>query len=83
MVLIAEATGDGRAVHGTIAFVADGKVVEQRPLRVQGAASQIEYRLVGLPLGTHTLQARYLGSRIFPAADSPAVAHLVSAVRLR
>jgi hypothetical protein len=77
VVLVAEAGGDGRAVHGTIAFVADGKVVDQRALRVQGAASQIEFRLVGLAPGTHTLQARYSGSRIFGAADSPAVTHLV------
>jgi hypothetical protein len=76
-VLVADATGDGRAVHGAIAFVADGKVVDERPLRVQGVTSQIEYRLVGLAPGTHTLQARYLGSRVFAVAESPAVTHLV------
>jgi hypothetical protein len=77
VVLVAEAAGDGRPVHGTIAFVADGTVVDQSPLRVQGVTSQIEFRLTGLAPGTHTLQARYLGSRIFPATESPAVRHLV------
>jgi hypothetical protein len=77
VVLIAEATGDGRAVRGTIVFVADGKDVAESPLRVQGVTSQIEYRLTGLAVGSHTLQARYLGSRIFPAVDSEPVTHLV------
>jgi hypothetical protein len=77
LVLIAEVAGDGRAVHGTVEFLADGKPVEQRTLRVQGITSQIEYRLAGLPVGLHTLQAKYLGSRIFPAAESAAVQHRV------
>jgi len=77
VVLIAEVAGDGRAVHGQVAFVADGKVVEQRTLRVQGAASQIELRLVGLAAGTHALQVKYLGSRAFAAVDSPPVEHRV------
>ena len=77
MVLIAEVTGDGRAVRGTVVFVADGKDVAESPLRVQGVTSQIEYRLTGLAVGSHTLQARYLGSRTFPAVESSAVTHLV------
>jgi hypothetical protein len=78
LVLIAEVAGDGRAVHGAIEFLADGKPVEQRTLRVQGITSQIEYRLAGLPVGLHTLQARYLGSRTFPAMDSAEVQHRVT-----
>jgi hypothetical protein len=78
LVLIAEVAGDGRAVHGAIEFVADGKPVEQRTLRVQGISSQIEYRLAGLPVGLHTLRARYLGSRTFSAADSADVQHRVT-----
>jgi hypothetical protein len=77
VVLIAEVTGDGRAVHGQVAFVADGAVVEQRTLRVQGVASQIELRLVGLAAGTHALQVKYLGSRTFAAVDSAPVEHRV------
>ena len=77
VVLIAEVTGDGRAVHGQVAFLADGTVVEQRTLRVQGVASQIEFRLVGLAAGTHALQAKYLGSRTFAAVDSAPVEHRV------
>jgi hypothetical protein len=79
VVLIAEVTGDGRAVHGQVAFLADGKVVEQRTLRVQGVASQIELRLVGLAAGTHALQVKYLGSRTFAAVDSAPVEHRVVA----
>jgi hypothetical protein len=79
LVLIAEVAGDGRPVHGAIEFLADGKRVEQRTLRVQGITSQIEYRLAGLAVGLHTLQARYLGSRTFPAGDSPEVQHRVVA----
>jgi hypothetical protein len=78
VVLIAEVAGDGRAVHGQIAFVVDGQVAEQRTLRVQGISSQIEYRIAGLAVGTHTLQARYLGSRTFFPADSAAVVHRVT-----
>lgn len=78
VVLIAEVAGDSRAVHGLVDFLADGTVVEQRTLRVQGATSQIEYRLAGLAVGTHTLEARYLGSRaFFPAASDP-VRHQVT-----
>jgi hypothetical protein len=77
VVLIAEVTGDGRAVRGQVAFVADGRVVEQRTLRVQGVASQIELRLVGLAAGTHALQVRFLGSRTFAAVDSAPVEHRV------
>jgi hypothetical protein len=77
VVLIAEVTGDGRAVHGQVAFIADGKLVEQRTLRVQGVASQIELRLVGLAAGTHALQAKYLGSRTFAAVDSAPIEHRV------
>jgi Bacterial Ig-like domain (group 3) len=79
VVLIAEVTGDGRAVRGQVAFVADGTVVDQRTLRVQGIASQIEFRLAGLATGTHLLQAKYLGSRTFAAVDSAAVQHRVIA----
>jgi hypothetical protein len=81
VVLVAEVAGDGRPVHGPIAFVADGKVVDQRTLRVQGVASQIEFRLAGLGVGSHTLQARYLGSRTFAAADSAPIEHRVVARR--
>jgi hypothetical protein len=77
VVLIAEVTGDGRTVHGQVAFVADGTVVDQRTLRVQGVASQIEFRLVGLAAGTHALQVKYLGSRTFAAVDSAPVEHRV------
>jgi hypothetical protein len=77
VVLIADVAGDGRPVHGQVAFVADGRVVDQRTLRVQGVASQIEFRLVGLAAGTHTLQVKYLGSRAFAAADSAPVEHRV------
>lgn len=78
VVLIAEVAGDGRAVHGQVAFVADGTVVDQRTLRVQGVASQIEFRLVGLAAGTHTLQAKYLGSPTFTAVDSAPAEHRVA-----
>jgi Bacterial Ig-like domain (group 3) len=77
VVLIAEVSGDGRAVHGQVAFVADGTVVEERTLRVQGVASQMELRLVGLAAGTHALQVKYLGSRTFAAVDSAPVEHRV------
>ncbi len=77
VVLIAEVAGDGRPVRGPVAFVVDGKVVDERTLRVQGTTSQIEFRLAGLPVGTHTLQAKYLGSRTFAAADSALVSHRV------
>jgi hypothetical protein len=81
VVLIAEVAGDGRPVRGPVAFVADGKVVDERTLRVQGATSQIEFRLTGLPVGTHTLQAKYLGSRTFAATDSASIEHRVVARR--
>jgi hypothetical protein len=81
IVLIAEVAGDGRPVRGPIAFVADGTVVDQRTLRVQGVASQIEFRLAGLAVGTHILQARYLGSGTFAAVDSAPVEHRVVARR--
>ena len=68
-------------MHGPIAFVADGRVVDERTLRVQGVASQIEFRQAGLPVGLHTLPARYLGSRTFAAADSAPVEHRVVARR--
>jgi hypothetical protein len=77
VVLIAEVAGDGRPVHGQMAFVADGRIVDQRTLRVQGVSSQIEFRLAGLAAGTHSLQARYLGSRTFAAVDSAPVEHRV------
>jgi hypothetical protein len=77
VVLIAEVAGDGRPVHGQVAFLADGTVVDQRTLRVQGVASQIEFRLVGLGVGTHTLQVKYLGSRTFAAVESARVDHRV------
>jgi hypothetical protein len=81
VVLIAEVAGDGRPVHGPIAFLVDGTVVDQRTLRVQGVASQIELRLAGLAVGSHTLQARYLGSGTFVAAESAPVEHRVVARR--
>ncbi|MFI5076647.1 MAG: Ig-like domain repeat protein [Vicinamibacteria bacterium] len=77
VVLIAEVTGDGRAVHGQVAFLADGTVIEQRTLRVQGIASQIELRVVGLTAGTHALRVKYLGSRTFAAVESAPVEHRV------
>ena len=77
VVLIAEVTGDGRAVHGQVAFLADDIVIEQRTLRVQGVASQIELRVVGLTAGTHALRVKYLGSRTFAAVESAAVEHRV------
>jgi hypothetical protein len=77
VILIADVAGDGRAVRGQVAFVADGRVVAERPLRVQGIASQIEFRLAGLEPGVHALQAKYLGTRTFAAAVSPAVEHRV------
>ena len=77
VVLIAEVAGDGRAVHGQMAFLADGTVVDQRTLRVQGITSQIEFRLVGLAMGTHSLQARYLGSQTFAPVDSAPIEHRV------
>jgi hypothetical protein len=79
VVLIAEVAGDGRPVHGPVAFVADGKVVDERTLRVQGITSQIEFRLAGLAVGAHTLQAKYLGSRTFAAVDSAPAQHRVLA----
>jgi hypothetical protein len=79
VILIAEVRGDGRAVHGPVAFVADGTVVDQRTLRVQGIGSQIEFRLAGLAVGSHTLQVKYLGSRTFAAVDSATVEHRVVA----
>jgi hypothetical protein len=78
VVLVADVTGDGRPVRGHVAFVADGRVVAERPLRVQGIASQIEFRLAGLPPGVHSLQARYLGTSIFAAAESGPVEHRVT-----
>jgi hypothetical protein len=77
VVLIAEVTGDGRAVHGQVAFLADDTVIEQRTLRVQGVASQIELRVVGLTAGTHALRVKYLGNRTFAAVDSAPVEHRV------
>ncbi len=81
VVLMAEVAGDGRPVHGPVAFVVDGAVADERTLRVQGVASQIEFRLAGLKIGTHTLQAKYLGSRTFAAVDSAPVEHRVVARR--
>ncbi len=78
VVLIAEVAGDGRPVHGLVTFLADGSVIEQRTLRVQGSASQIEFRVAGLPVGIHALQAKYLGSRTFAAVDSAVVSHRVA-----
>lgn len=78
VVLVADVSGDGRTVRGDVEFVADGKVLERRTLRVQGTGSQMEYRLVGLHPGTHVLQARYLGSRTYFSADSPAIEHRVA-----
>ena len=77
VVLIAEVAGDGRPVHGPVAFVADGKVIDERTLRVQGVTSQIEFRLTGLAVGMHTLQARYRGSQTFAAMDSAPIEHRV------
>jgi hypothetical protein len=77
VVLVVNVTGDGRTVRGEVEFVADGKVVDRRPLRVQGTGSQMEFRLVGLEPGTHVLQARYVGSRTYFGADSPAIEHRV------
>jgi hypothetical protein len=78
VVLVADVTGDGRTVRGDVEFVADGKVVDRRPLRVQGAGSQMEFRLVGLEPGTHVLRARYVGSGTYFGADSPAIEHRVA-----
>jgi hypothetical protein len=79
VVLIAEVAGDGRPVHGPVTFVADGVEVDRRTLRVQGVASQIEFRLVGLRPGSHRLQAKYLGSPTFATAESATVEHRVEA----
>jgi hypothetical protein len=79
VVLIADVAGDGRPIHGRVAFVADGAVVDERTLRVQGTASQIEFRLAGLAPGTHTLQVKYRGNRTFAAVDSAPVEHRVIA----
>jgi hypothetical protein len=78
VVLVVDVSGDGRTVRGDVEFVADGKVVERRTLRVQGTGSQMELRLVGLEPGTHVLQARYLGSRTYFGADSPPIEHRVA-----
>jgi hypothetical protein len=34
--------------------------------------------VAGLPVGTHALQAKYLGSRTFAAVDSAVVSHRVA-----
>jgi hypothetical protein len=77
VVLVADVSGDGRTVRGDVEFVADGKVLERRTLRVQGTGSQMEFRLVGLEPGTHVLQARYLGSRTYFQGDSAPIEHRV------
>ena len=51
VVLIAEVAGDGRPVHGRSRSSPTARVVDERTLRVQGVASQIEFRLVGLTVG--------------------------------
>jgi hypothetical protein len=79
VILVAEVAGDGRAVRGEVTFSADGKELARRTLRVQGRTSQIEFRLTGLPVGSHSLQARYAGSATFAAAESAAVGHRVVA----
>lgn len=77
VVLIADVAGDGRPVHGQVAFVVDDREVARQTLRVQGLGSQIEHRLVGLAVGRHVMRVEYLGTPTFAAAASPAVEHRV------
>jgi hypothetical protein len=79
LVLIALVRGDGRPVRGTIEFETGGQIVARQALRVQGDASQTEYRILGLPPGLHTIRASYLGSRSFEPSRSAAVLHRVAA----
>jgi hypothetical protein len=79
LVLIALVRGDGRPVRGAVEFETGGQIVARQALRVQGDASQTEYRIVGLPLGLHTIRASYLGSRSFEPSRSEAVLHRVAA----
>jgi hypothetical protein len=78
LVLVGLVRGDGRPVRGYLEFVVDDSVVDRRLVRVQGTASQAEFRLVGLKPGTHALQARFRGSRTFHPAESPLVQHRVT-----
>ena len=75
--MIADVAGDGRPVHGQVAFVVDDREVARQTLRVQGLGSQIEHRLVGLAVGVHAMRVEYLGTPTFAAAASPAVEHRV------
>jgi hypothetical protein len=79
LVLIAEVHGDGRPVRGTIDFTVDDAIVASVPLRVQGEASQAEYRVVGLNSGLHTIRAFYRGSRSFEPVQSQMLQHRVAA----
>ena len=63
VVLVARVQGDGRPVRGYLEFLVDEVVVDRRLVRVQGAVSQAEFRLVGLKPGAHALRARFRGSR--------------------
>jgi hypothetical protein len=77
LVLVARVQGDGRPVRGYVEFLVDDVVVDRRLVRVEGTASQAEFRLVGLKPGAHGLRARFRGSRSFNPADSPLVQHRV------
>jgi hypothetical protein len=77
VVLVARVQGDGRAVRGYVEFLVDDVVVDRRLVRVQGTASQAEFRLVGLKPGAHAVRAHFRGSRSFNPAGSPLVQHHV------
>ena len=79
IVLIATVKGDGRPPRGTVEFEVGGAVVARQPLRVQGAISQTEFRLVGLAPGLHSIRASYPGSRAFEPSRSIAIQHRVAA----
>jgi hypothetical protein len=53
--------------------------VARQSLRVQGGASQTEYRLVGLKPGLFSIRASYLGSRAFEPSRSQPAPHRVLA----
>lgn len=79
IVLIASVRGDGRPVRGEVSFLVGDEIVAKQPLRVQGVASQTEYRLVGLSPGRYSFRVTYSGSRSFEASHSDAVPHRVVA----
>jgi hypothetical protein len=66
-------------VRGEVSFLVGDQVVAKQPLRVQGLASQAEYRLVGLGPGLHAFRVSYSGSRTFDGSRSDPVSHRVVA----